>query len=525
MTKVLVSDPIADKGIEILEDAQFDVIYNPNPSNDELQTYSRDINAWIVRSGTKITSEYLKDARNLHVIGRAGVGIDNIDIQEATNQGIIIMNVPDGNTISAAEHTIAMMMSISRNIQLGHMGILAGEWNRSDLVGSELRGKLLGVVGLGRIGREVIKRAIGLEMKILGSDPFVSTDIFDKEKVKIVELDELTKNADYITLHVPLLETTRNLFNAKRFSMMKNSARLINVARGGIINESDLALALNEDTIAGAAMDVFENEPLEKDHPLISSKNILLTPHLGASTLEASEGVSVGICKQVRDYLLEGKLSNPLNMPIQDTAKLKKILPLLELAKIMGKIGYQLADSPVKSVSIECKGDIKDSKPIALSFLIGLIQDLTDAKINFVNADVIAQERGIEFSHGLTSEHVSFANLVKIILITPQDEIIIEGSVFGKQHFRIVNILGYELDFRPEGTMLFLQNKDVPGVIGKVGMLLSEAKINIGEYLLSRTASKEGAYSVIKVDEPISSELLDQLMQIDEIISIKQLSV
>ncbi len=525
MAKVLVTDPIADKGIEILEDAGFEVIYNPNPSNDELQSVSRDINAWVVRSSTQITAEHLKDARNLQVIGRAGVGVDNIDLNEATTQGIIVMNMPDGNTISAAEHTIAMMMSLSRNIQLGHVGIMAGEWNRSNLIGSELNGKILGVVGLGRIGREVIKRAIGLEMNILGYDPFVSGDIFDEEKVEIVDLDELTKKSDFITLHIPFLDNTKNLFDAQRLSMMKNTARIINVARGGIINESELAHALNEGVIAGAAIDVFENEPLEKDHSLILSKNILLTPHLGASTIEASEGVSVGICKQIRDYLLEGKLSNPLNMPIQDMAKLKQITPLLDLAKILGIICSQLVETPIQSVSIECMGDIEDSKPIALSFLIGLIQNMMDTKINFVNASIIAQERGMDFSHSLSSESVSFTNLVKISLITKEDKITIEGSVFGKQNFRIVNILGYELDFRPDGNMLFLQNKDVPGVIGKVGMILSDSNVNIGEYLLGRTTSKDRAYSVIKVDEKINSELLNKLIEVDEILSIKQLSV
>ena len=229
MYKVLVSDPIADKGIAILHDAGFDVIYNPNPSNDELQSYSRDINAWVVRSGTKILAEYLKDARNLQVIGRAGVGVDNIDINEATKQGVIVMNMPDGNIISAAEHTIAMMMSLSKNIQLGHAGILAGEWNRSNLMGSELHGKTLGVVGLGRVGREVIKRSIGLEMKILGHDPFVSTDIFNEEKVRIVDLDELTEKSDYITIHVPFLETTNNLFNGNSFTIFLNSFDLLNV--------------------------------------------------------------------------------------------------------------------------------------------------------------------------------------------------------------------------------------------------------------------------------------------------------
>ena len=242
MYKILVSDPIADKGIALLEDAEFEVIYNPNPSTDELQSYMSDIDAWIVRSGTQILSEHLVDTRKLKVIGRAGVGTDNIDIKEVTNRGVIVMNMPDGNTISAAEHTIAMMMALSRNIQKGHMDLMSGEWSRKNLVGSELQGKILGVVGLGRIGREVIKRALGLEMKIIGYDPFVNEDVFDSDNIEITDLDQLTKRSDYITLHVPLIESTQNIFNLERLKMMKDSARLINVARGGIVNEKEALL-------------------------------------------------------------------------------------------------------------------------------------------------------------------------------------------------------------------------------------------------------------------------------------------
>ena len=525
MVKVLVSDPISSKGLEVLEEAGFDIIYNPNPSPDELQSLVSDINAWVIRSGTTITADLLKDARNLQVIGRAGVGIDNIDIKEATNQGVIVMNNPDGNTISAAEHTIAMMMALSRNIQLGYLGMVNGEWNRSTLVGNELKGKVLGVVGLGRIGREVIKRALGLEMKIVGFDPFVNQDVFDPEIVQIVDLDSLTSESDYITLHMPLLDSTKDLFNKDRIAQMKPSSRIINVARGGIINEPDLAQALNEDIIAGAAIDVFKSEPLSNESPLIKAKNILLTPHLGASTFEASEGVSVGICHQIKNYIIDGKLSNPINMPISDMAQLKQITPFLELAEVLGKIEMQLADSPVKSISIECFGNIQDSKVIALSFLIGLFNDMTDNRINFVNASVIAEERGISFSHSCNTEPIAFANLIVANIITNKGPIEVAGSVFGSQYPRIVRIMGYEVDVRAEGRMLFVQNKDVPGVIGSVGRLLGENGINIAEYLLSRTSKNDSAYSVIKYDGNISNDLLVELKKIKEILNIKQLHV
>jgi len=416
-------------------------------------------------------------------------------------------------------------MTLSRNIHLGHVGLLSGKWNRSSLVGSELRGKILGVVGLGRIGREVTKRAIGLEMNIIGYDPFVSQDIFDEETVKIVELDELTEKSDYITLHVPLIDSTRNLFDAKRLSKMKSSARIINVARGGIINESDLANSLNKSIIAGAAIDVFENEHLEANHPLITAKNALITPHLGASTHEASEGVSTGICKQIRDFFVEEKLSNPLNMPINDMAELRKIAPLLDLSKILGMVASQLIDTAVKSISIECFGNIVDSKAISLSYLIGLLQRITDTRLNFVNAAVIAEERGITFSHSLNTESISFANMICASITTQNSTMVLSGSVFGTNHFRIVNVLGYSLDFKPEGNMLFVQNKDIPGVIGKVGSLLSDAKVNIGEFLLGRSDEGDMAYSVIKIDDHLQSDLLAQLIQMDEILSAKQVVI
>ena len=525
MVKVLVSDPISDKGLEVLEGAGFDIVYHPNPSTDELQSLVSDIGAWIVRSGTKVTSELLKDARNLQVVGRAGVGIDNIDIKEATNQGVIVMNNPDGNTISAAEHTIAMMMSLSRNIQLGYLGMVNGEWNRSSLVGNELKGKVLGVVGLGRIGREVIKRALGLEMKIIGFDPFVNQDVFDLDTVKLVDLDTLTMEADYITLHMPFLDSTKDLFNKDRISKMKSTSRIINVARGGIINESDLAQALNDEVIAGAAVDVFKNEPLDSDSPLIKAKNILVTPHLGASTVEASEGVSVGICHQIKDFLVEGKLSNPINMPISDMGQLKQIAPFLDLAEMLGKIEMQLASSPVKSISIECYGSIEDSKVVALSFLIGLFHDMTDNRINFVNASMIAEERGISFSHSYNTEATSFANLIVANIVTEDGSIEVSGSVFGSEYPRIVSIMGYEMDVRAEGNMLFIQNKDVPGVIGRVGMMLGENSINIAEYILSRTSKEDSAYSVIKYDGDIGADLLVKLKEIQEILNVKQLNV
>ena len=286
-TKILITDPISDFGLDKLKDSGFEVLYKPDISEDELHSVLSDIDGWIIRSGTQVKSQHFEGATKLSVIGRAGVGVDNIDIQAATAAGVVVMNLPDGNTISAAEHTLSLLSALSRNVHIGHLGLIQGEWNRHKLVGNELKDKTLGIVGLGKIGREVMKRALSYDMKILGHDPFVNQEMFDPEKIKIVDIDELSKNSDFITLHVPLIDSTKDLFNLNRLKIMKSTSRIINVARGGIINEKDLSIALNEGIIAGAAIDVFVKEPIEPDHPFLSTKNLLITPHLGASTIEA----------------------------------------------------------------------------------------------------------------------------------------------------------------------------------------------------------------------------------------------
>jgi len=523
--KILITDPISKTGLDILRDAGMDVLYKPENTIDEIQSIVSDIHGWIIRSGTQINEQFISDANKLQIIGRAGVGTDNIDLQAATSKGIIVMNVPDGNTISAAEHTMAMLLSLSRNIQLGHMGLVNGEWNRHKLTGSELKNKTLGIVGLGKIGREVIKRALSYEMKIIGFDPYVNQDHFDQEDIKVVDLDELTKNSDYISIHVPMNESTKDLFNYERLNKMKNSARIINVARGGIINEEDLSKALNEGLISGAAIDVFVNEPISKEHVFINTKNILLTPHLGASTFEAKEGVSLSICKQVIDYFDSEKLTNAINIPITDTSVMKRMLPYYELSEKMGIMASQLTNSPIKDVEIFCYGDADDSKSIALTFMKGLLSKITDNRVNMVNANIIARERGLNFTHSYNSKNISYTNLIKCKIKTKDDVIQLSGSVFSKNHLRVVNIMGFDIDLEPKGVMLFIKNKDVPGVVGKIGTLLGNLNINIAGCLLSRIAGNDFAYAVIKLDLKVDTNIMNTLNDLDEIINIKQLIV
>jgi len=521
--KVLVSDPITDAGISLLKDANFEVVYLPDGSDEEKTNACKDVNGWVIRSGTNVTSEMMENAKELQVIGRAGVGIDNIELDAATRKGVVVMNTPDVNTISAAEHTVAMMLALSRNIPVGHGGMQKGEWNRHALVGSELRNKTLGVVGLGKIGREVIKRCRSFNMNILGYDPYVSQDMINEDHVKCVDLDQLTSESDYITLHVPLIKSTQDLFNYDRLCKMKPNARIVNVARGGIINESDLAQALNEEKIAGAAIDVFISEPLEDESPLVGAKNIVLTPHLGASTQEAKEGVSLAVCEQVRDYLIHEKLVNAVNMPISDLAKLKEIQPHLELAEVMGKLQEQLNPTAIKKVHVECAGTIDEAKPVTLAFLKGVLSSRIPERVNYINAEALAIDLGIQIEHSTTSDSGSYTNLIRSNVSGDNGSHEIHGSIFEGKRMRLVNILGYEMDITPRGTMLFSRNKDVPGVIGKVGTALGEANVNIGGYLLSRDMNDGEAFAVIRVDNEVSDEVISKLTDLPEILSVQQI--
>ena len=368
-----------------------------------------------------------------------------------------------------------------------------------------------------------MKRSLSYDMNILGYDPFVNQDMFDPDTIKIVDLDELTADSDFITLHVPLIDDTRSLFDLDRLKKMKPSARIINVARGGIINEKDLSTALNSDVISGAAIDVFEKEPLDLNHPFLDTKNLLLTPHLGASTVEAKEGVSKGICSQVKDFLIDQKLSNVLNIPIADMSILKKIEPYLDMTEKLGVLLSQLISGPVKSIKIECFGLIDELKPISISFLKGLFHRVTDNRINFINAMSIAEERGISIAHSYSSEKISYSNLVIATISTNEGNFSISGSVFSENHPRIISVMGYDIDVFPEGVMLFMKNKDVPGVIGQIGTLLGQNNINIASYILSREIKNKTAYSIVKVDEKLSDNLMDTISSLSEIETVHQI--
>jgi len=521
--KILVSDPITESGLAVLKDANFDVVQLPDGTPEEKAEACKNVHGWVIRSGTKVTAEMIENAGSLQVIGRAGVGVDNIDIQAATRRGVVVMNTPDVNTISAAEHTVAIMLTLSRNISIGDRGMKNGKWNRNALVGSELRNKTLGIVGMGKIGREVMTRCRSFGMTILAFDPYMSQDMFNPEEVKIVDLDELTTNSDYITVHVPLTDSTRDLFDYNRLSAMKPTARIVNVARGGIINEVDLARALTEEKIAGAAIDVFTSEPVDESNPLVAAPNIVLTPHLGASTKEAKEGVSIAVCEQVRDYLIHEKLTNALNMPISDMAKLKEIQVNLDLSELMGNLQGQLNPGVIKRVQVECSGSMDEAKPAALAFLKGLLNNRVPDRVNYINAETLAVELGINIEHSYTNDSGPYTNLIRTRVSGEKEPTRIAGSVFEGNRIRLVNILDYEMEVTPYGTMLFARNKDVPGVIGKVGTMLGEANVNISGYLLSREMNDGEAFAVVRVDNPVPDDVLKSLGDLPEILSVQQL--
>ena len=521
--KVLITDPISESGILVLKKAGIKILQLYDASSSEIIKACTDASGWIIRSGTKIDAKIMKVSKKLRAIGRAGVGIDNIDISAATRMGVVVMNTPDVNTISAAEHTVAMMLALSRNISKGDFELKQKEWNRHLLIGTELRGKTLGIVGLGKIGREVMTRALPFRMNVLGYDPFVNQEMFNSDEIKIVDLDELTHNSDFITVHVPLNSHTENLFDKARLKNMKNSSRIINVSRGGIINEHDLANALENNEISGAAIDVFTEEPISESNPLLKAPNTLLTPHLGASTEEAKEGVSISICEQIRDYLLENKLNNAINMPVSDISIMKELQSSLDLAEMMGVMQDQLNSGVIKKIQIECSGTIEESKPVSLAFLKGFLKRRIPERVNFINSEALAVELGIKIEHSYTNDSFSYTNLIRTRVSGPKSPTRIAGSIFGHNQLRLVNILGFDIDVTPYGHLLLLKNDDIPGVIGKIGTILGKHKINVSGYILSRV--KQGqAFSVIRVDNFVDDKIVQEVMSLKEITSLQQVS-
>jgi len=514
--KILITDPLSSAGINVLKAAGLDVIEILDQNAEKMKAVLPEVEAWIIRSGTKIGADDIAKARSLKAIGRAGVGVDNIDIKAATSHGVVVMNTPGGNTISAAEHTIALMMSLARNIPAGDSSMKAGLWNRKALVGTELNGKTLGLIGLGRIGQEVARRALGLQMKVIGYDPYVSQEKLVVKGIEVHDLEQVLVNSDVISLHLPRTEDTLNLISTAELEKMKSSVMLINCARGGLVNESDLTAALEAGTIAGAAIDVYSTEPAV-DNPLIGAPHIVLTPHLGASTREAGENVAVQIATQIKEYLVDNRLSNTLNLPIADMSILKTMGDALELAYKLGSIQHPLHKAGINSIRLSYNGNPKHITPLLYSAFEGIMKDRFDGVINLINAKSIAESRGISLST-LSDPHVSQVQNVVAVKVESADgaEWELLGYIDQRGGKRLIRVNDFHVDVLLDGPLLMILNTDVPGVVGEVGTLLGNTGVNIAEYSLSR---REGdtALSLIKCDSAPTEEIIDKLKSISSI--------
>ena len=519
--RILVADPIAEEGIEALRvHAEVDV--KTGLKRDELINIIGDYDAVVVRSETKITADVIQAGKKLQVIGRAGVGVDNIDVEAATKKGIVVVNAPTGNTISAAEHTLAMMLALARHIPQANTRLKGGEWRRQDFMGTELRNKTLGIVGLGNVGSEVARRAKAFDMRLIAHDPFASVEYARNLGVALVNLDELLKEADFITMHTPLNEKTKGLINTKQLAMVKPSVRIINCARGGVIDEEALFNAVENGQVAGAAVDVFTEEPA-KNNILFKSDKILVTPHLAASTAEAQTGAALDVSDQVITVLNGKPARHAVNMPLISPETLAVIGPFLEVARQIGRLVYQLGEGQMSSIVIKYEGEIANHDTAALKATIvgGLIETVSEERVNLVNANLIAQRRGLKITEQTDPTCENYGNLITLEVKTTAGMTTVAGTIMrGEPHILRVN--RYWIDIVPRGGYLLLSDhRDRPGLIGEVGTILGNADINISSMLLSRLEPRGPALMVLELDEAVNETTLRKLQALPEVYTVK----
>lgn len=525
--KILISDNLSKTGVELLKSyEQFQVDVNTGLKPEELKKIIGQYHGLVVRSETKVTSEILSAADNLKVIGRAGTGVDNIDVPVATQRGIVVMNAAAGNSVTTAEHTISLMMSLARKIPQAHAKLKAGKWDKKSFMGVELAGKTLGIIGLGNIGKIVASRANGLAMKVLAYDPFITKEVATRSGIELGTLDEIFTRADFITVHTPLTDETRGIVGAAAFAKMKNGVRIINCARGGLVDEAALYDAIKAGKVAGAALDVFVQEPVPTDHPLLTLDEVIVTPHLGASTGEAQDMVAVTIAQQVADFLATGAIAGAVNVSSVTAEALETVGPYITLGDKLGAFQSQFFNQPVGEVQINYSGDVVDLdvRPITQAVLTGLLKSVS-ARVNQVNASYIAEERGLRVTESKARTAQDFATLVEVVVRNEYGESRIAGSLVGRGEPRIVGIGSYRLDARPEGRMLVMQNDDQPGVVGSVGTFLGEKGINIAQLYLSRNRAGGTALAVYQVDGPLDTAALDGLTHVPHVLSVKQISL
>ncbi|HEX6098394.1 MAG TPA: phosphoglycerate dehydrogenase [Thermoanaerobaculia bacterium] len=524
MFRVLVTDTLAESGLDILraaEDVELD--YRPGLKGEELLAAVRESDALITRSGTAVTPELVNAGTRLRIIGRAGVGLDNVDVDACTRRGILVINAPTANIMSATEHTMAMMLALCRNIPEAHASVKRGEWTRSKFMGIELDGKTLGIIGLGRIGTRVTARARGFNMRVIAYDPFIAESVYERVTAQRVTLDQLLEQADVITVHTPLTEETRGMIGAAEIAKMKDGVIVLNIARGGIYEEQALADALNSGKIAGAAIDVYEDEPPGKDHPLLNAKNAILSPHIGANTIEAQDRVAVQTAEMVVEALRGSIFVSAVNLPFEGLSD-AGAAPIILLAEKLGTFAAQLVTQPVNRATIELFGlDEGLTKILSVAALRGLLAQQIAEPVNFVNAQQVAEARGIAISTTVHPTPRDYANLITFRVSSATEETSVSGTVFHENNQRVVSVNNYRVEFKPEGHVLYIINKDVPGVVGRVGTTLGDHEVNIAEYNLARNVSGGTAMAIITIDSPISPDALTALRVMPAIKEVRQL--
>ncbi len=521
--KVLVSDVMGEPGLKIFNNQEgIELDVNTGLSPQELKEIIGQYDALAIRSATKVTKDILDSATNLKVIARAGIGLDNVDIDYATKKGVAVMNTPGGNTVTTAEHAISMMMALTRNIPRATQSLKEGKWEKKLLQGRELYNKTFGVIGFGNIGSIAATLAKGLRMKVIVFDPYISSEHIEKAGFEYVTLDELFERSDYITLHVPKVDATTDLLDDSAFEKMKDGVMVINCARGGIINESALYDAIKSGKVAGAAIDVFVTEP-PKDNPLLTLDQVIATPHLGASTKEAQTNVAVAAANQIIAYLINDTVINAVNVPSVTGEILEQLKPYIYLAEKMGKMAGQLTKGGVKSVDIEYIGNFPDLdlKPVTIAGIKELLAQFVQHEVNSVNAISLANETGIKISESTSREAGNFLNLLRITLETQEETNILEGTIFGKDDARIVRINKFRLEVIPEGHLALIHNVDKPGSIGSMGVVLGKHKINIGRMTVGREEDGQRNIIVLKTDSPVPVEVVKEIEDLELVISMK----
>jgi len=523
--KILVCDPVSPKGVELLKRRpEFEVVVlERKHSEEELIPLVKDAACILVRSETKITKKIIESAPKLRIIGRAGVGVDNVDVESATKHGVVVVNTPGGNTISTAELTFAMIMALVRKIPQANASMKAGEWNRKAFQGTELYGKTLGIIGLGRIGSEVAKRAHAFGMIVIGHDPFLSPSRAEALNVELVDLDTIYAKSDIITVHIPMSDTARGMINAAAIAKMKKGVRLINCARGGIINEKDLAEAIKSGHVAGAALDVYETEPPPPDFVLRDLPQVILTPHLGASTAEAQINVGIEVAEVVMDYLLNGTVRNAVNLPSLDAKTYAAVKPYLLLGERLGKIAAVLAPTRNERVVITYGGKASQlpADPITRSVLQGFLASAGAQDVNFVNVNLLAKSIGLKVEEVKSSENTDFTEWLNVSVFNSGKKVSVSGTFFGtKASPRVVRINEYPVEIAAEGVLLILTNRDRPGIVGEVGTLMGKYKVNIANMSLSRDIVGGLALTVLSLDSLPSSELLKEIQSDPDISNV-----